>query len=518
LIRSCYMKKPFLHSIALCFSGGGYRAACFSLGTLSLFDHIGLLNNVKAISTVSGGTITGAKYAQSQVDKMSFGAFFKEYYDFLEDNKLASKAIKNLKDKSIWNKEENSHKKNNPINAFAVEYNELTCHRTLVDIENCIHKEETHLLRVVFNAADMTNGTQFRFQNSQGRKKWVFGNGNLSSEYRAFKSLVKLGDIIAASSAFPGGFEPMAYPHDFAAAPKKMKAIGLMDGGTIDNQGSSIFTMTKKSDHDLHFISDVTSPYILKPFSFSKNSAPIIMIRIFSSLPVLLLLILLSIFTLFEGSILAYTIFGSLTVLMLAFQLTLYFAYDMVKMKTGIQEPLRIAPSKLGIFMFDRAISLVKMSMDVFLKNDRRQHAKLIYSKYSKRTRTATIYSLRCDNDDNIPENENSWSLIHSHIGNIPSNISDVSSKSTDFGTTLWFTKEDVDDNVLDAVIACGEFTACYSLIAFLVTNHQEEIKDKTTEEHALYTVLLSSWKKFKKNPYYLVNSRKQFRQTELGG
>ena len=54
-------------SIGICLSGGGYRAAAFHLGALAYLDHAGLATKLRAISTVSGGTFTGARYALSCV-------------------------------------------------------------------------------------------------------------------------------------------------------------------------------------------------------------------------------------------------------------------------------------------------------------------------------------------------------------------------------------------------------------------------------------------------------------------
>ena len=76
---------PF-NKIALSFSGGGYRAASFHLGTMSYLNRLNwggtpLLNQVKMISTVSGGTIPGVIYAlQKQEDTT-----FEEIYHFLLD-------------------------------------------------------------------------------------------------------------------------------------------------------------------------------------------------------------------------------------------------------------------------------------------------------------------------------------------------------------------------------------------------------------------------------------------------
>jgi hypothetical protein len=66
-----YVKNPPFspfHEIALCLSGGGYRATSFHLGSLSYLNRISfnesnLLQHVKAISTVSGSTFTGVMYA-----------------------------------------------------------------------------------------------------------------------------------------------------------------------------------------------------------------------------------------------------------------------------------------------------------------------------------------------------------------------------------------------------------------------------------------------------------------------
>src|SRR5438105_4892263 len=49
--------------LALCLSGGGYRAAIFHLGALSRLHEAGLLRRVERISSVSGGSIVAAWYA-----------------------------------------------------------------------------------------------------------------------------------------------------------------------------------------------------------------------------------------------------------------------------------------------------------------------------------------------------------------------------------------------------------------------------------------------------------------------
>ncbi len=49
--------------IGLALSGGGYRASAFHLGTLSKLNDLGILGKVDVMSTISGGSITGAAWA-----------------------------------------------------------------------------------------------------------------------------------------------------------------------------------------------------------------------------------------------------------------------------------------------------------------------------------------------------------------------------------------------------------------------------------------------------------------------
>jgi predicted acylesterase/phospholipase RssA len=50
-------------SIGLALSGGGFRAAAFHLGALKRLEEVGILPHIDILSTVSGGSITGALYA-----------------------------------------------------------------------------------------------------------------------------------------------------------------------------------------------------------------------------------------------------------------------------------------------------------------------------------------------------------------------------------------------------------------------------------------------------------------------
>nr|BFF35746.1 hypothetical protein BACT7_06080 [Tenacibaculum mesophilum] len=509
-------------SIALCFSGGGYRAACFSLGTLSLLEKVGLLENVKAISTVSGGTITGVKYAQSQIEGKEFQTFFDEYYAWLAKDELTSNALSHLRWPLIWNQPENKHKRKNPINAFAIEYNKLTNNATLGEVQDAISEGKTHLERVIFNATDFDSTHQFRFQNIKGNQK-RFGNGKAHSKYKGVINDIKLGDVIAASTAFPGGFEPIGFPYDFTPKHNDLEEIGLMDGGIVDNQGASVFVSEAQNQcegkpelHDLYFLCDVSSPYPGEGFKFASDSWFSKYVSYVSSAFTLLFMLIVTVFFGVQKMMVWYTI----SVVVLAFLVFIHFLFfslsKLMQNETGVDQRLYLPPRRVGFYILNRAKSLVRMASVVFLKNDRRQHANAIYSTFPNKIITSTVYELRCKdasgNQTTRPENERGWEEIKKYTGGISEAIIKNSNKSASFGTTLWFTKKDKAYGMLNSVIACGEYTACYNLLSYLIIQYG----DRATEM-LIFKKLLSLWKKFQENPHFLVEERQEKLKTMKG-
>lgn len=71
--------------VGIALSGGGYRAAGFHIGTLKKLDEMGVLEKVDVLSTISGGSITGA----------AFCLHHGEFKDFEEKmvNDLANKSV-----------------------------------------------------------------------------------------------------------------------------------------------------------------------------------------------------------------------------------------------------------------------------------------------------------------------------------------------------------------------------------------------------------------------------------------
>lgn len=64
--------------LGLSLSGGGYRAAAFHLGTLRKLHDMGILEQVDVMSTISGGSITGAYYCLNNKDFDAFEKYMLE--------------------------------------------------------------------------------------------------------------------------------------------------------------------------------------------------------------------------------------------------------------------------------------------------------------------------------------------------------------------------------------------------------------------------------------------------------
>ena len=242
--------------IGLTLSGGGYRAAAFHLGSMSYLHHVRhpadgrpLLERVKFLSPISRGTITGAVYAAALVKhgNAAFPFAYRTLLDFLQRDRLLADSLEALNNPSAWPKPANG-KARNLINAFSLQYRSLTDHVSFRQLSDRLVSEDeatsVHLREVAFGSTDLRKGLPFRFQNIGylGNYKVRVGT-DLHAE-------IQLGDIIAASSAFPGGFEPIRFPEDFLSGPQTdstsdptlasdctQNSVELMDGGIVSNQG-----------------------------------------------------------------------------------------------------------------------------------------------------------------------------------------------------------------------------------------------------------------------------------------
>ncbi|WP_316822573.1 patatin-like phospholipase family protein [Pedobacter gandavensis] len=302
-----------LASLGITFSGGGFRAAAFSLGTLSYLDAIQykekkLVDNITFMSSASGGSITSLFYSAKRHLGISFNQIFNDLIKEMEGECLLDKMLKVLADDSVWETSGIS-KQRNIINAFSIVYD-----RVLFTGETfSVYSKKSHManFEICINSTEFFRGLSFRFQtDGTPIKTKIIGN-----KYIFFNKLglatfnqIKLSDALAASSCFPIGLEPIVYPRDFSyklftgtelTVEKLIEAIsykdyqhlshtldkcvnppnegaeslpsfGLMDGGMTDNQGLSSIMLadvkrrkrSKPTPFDLIIVTDVSSYFM----------------------------------------------------------------------------------------------------------------------------------------------------------------------------------------------------------------------------------------------------------------
>jgi hypothetical protein len=564
--------QPF-ENIALAFSGGGFRAASFGLGVLSYLNNLKfnadddplkghtLLQQVSYMSSASGGTIPTTVYALYNAQGKTFGQIYVKLFETLTGERVLQKALIILSDAGRWKKD--SNKSRNIINAFSLAYDEFIFDGHT--LESLYHNTATEgqLQEVCFNTTEFYTGQSFRqdmklVPDSGADKYFKFGNENIFLDHTVAKKL-KLGDVLAASSCFPAGFEPIIFPDDFThrdlnadelknaltihpqtgdkeeTAFINEKEIGLMDGGITDNQGlqSMMYAdgrrIRKESSFtafDFMMVNDVGS-YFIKPYVTSKqpeykgtslSSVNWIMIIIF------LIAAASAIFGLCCcRPVLAFI--GGVFIIIPA--ITLGVAYCLKKKLIGFSKssaPIRRSFTekiiKLLVLYFTktplvvlkqmltaRADSVLLLNMSVFLKRIRQ----LLYDKFydspewKNRGKGNHIYDLAFSSDIFNKENPPPTPFL-----NPTREIQIVAQTAFNMGTTLWFDKASTKQQHSEAcIIAAGQFTTCYNLLSYI----EKLLLDPTAYEAkyqnrllGLKQDLMADYERFKTDPFFMYN------------
>jgi len=211
---------------ALCLSGGGYRAMLFHTGALWRLHETGILQQLKRISSVSGGSITAAaaalqwEHLQDPGDMDAFRQRVAEPILALAGRTIDIPAVL----RSLlppWSSSK----------ALAASYRRhLLDRKTLQDLPD-------HPMFVI-NSTNMQSGALWRFM-KQAMRDWKVG------EIR--NPTLELATAVAASSAFPPVLSPMVlkfhpsmYSPDYGAvdrSPQLRERVILTDAGVYDNLG-----------------------------------------------------------------------------------------------------------------------------------------------------------------------------------------------------------------------------------------------------------------------------------------
>ena len=216
--------------VALCLSGGGYRAMLFHTGTLWRLNEAGVLPTLARISSVSGGSIAAGVLAMNW-DRLELGhgqpkvsatfvPLFVEPVRALARRTLDVRSVLGgiLWFGSISNKVVKAYRKH------------LFGDKTLQDLPDAP--------QFIFNATNVQSGALWRFAKAY-MADWKVG--------KVKRPVVSLAEAVAASSAFPPVLSPMRLrlKHEqFAAGtgkylqrPPFTTDVYLTDGGVYDNLG-----------------------------------------------------------------------------------------------------------------------------------------------------------------------------------------------------------------------------------------------------------------------------------------
>jgi hypothetical protein len=571
--------KPF-ENIALAFSGGGFRAASFSLGVLSYFNKVTfsdevdelngqtLLQQVRYLSSASGGTITTTLYSLYNAQGKNFGEFYTKLLKGLNGSDLLQQALEILADKKRWDK--TPQKSRNIINAFSLAYDQylfdgLTLQSLYHDPSPAMHLQE-----VCFNATEFYTGQSFRqavklVPDNNTDEYFKYGNREIFVD-RSVTGKIKLGDVLAASSCFPAGFEPIVYPKDFTHAdltehelkgaltliPQTgdkqetdfitKRQFGLMDGGITDNQGLQSLMdadgrrQSDKTDFsyfDLMLVNDVGSHFI-HPYELPKVKKGF-ELNLWGVFYITLAILLVGTVVAWLGVKHNYTpamVIGSLLIPIpfIWVSAVLYVRHELLgvsrssvgmDLKRNFTEKIiqilvsffsKTPINLITQMLTARAQSVLMLNTSIFLKRIRQ----LLYDKFygtaqwKNRGKGNHVYDLSFSNDiyRKNGTDVSPYSLDPSQDMQI------VSQTAFNMGTTLWFDKQSSEQQHCEAcLIATGQFTTCYNLLEYinrlLAQKTAGDLYDDKYQNRLLklQAQMQQDYEHFKIDPFFIYNT-----------
>jgi hypothetical protein len=564
-------KKPF-QNIAISLSGGGFRATSFHLGLMTYlstksWQGTTLLERTRILSTISAGSFVGVKYITTIKKGGTIHDCYRCLHNFMSQYDLVSESLRFLSDDKKWN----SRMQRSLINSFAFCYYkefESETFGLLWDETKPIHVKE-----ICFSATEFNFALPFRFQKTEKTKLKVggirdehIGNEKIHIPLDVAKE-IRLADIIAASSCFPFGFEPINFPDDFIYPESdKLKIkeclpqhtfdgdkinypIVLMDGSIDDNQGTEAVInaeerMQNYPDDLKHLCSDddkAVDLYIISDVSPPKSETAIVPspekigwygkltfdgTRSFGITCAIIgvLATVYAFFTTHHLSIIFLSVFGTLSGLTAIVLLVFSMGLTGLTRKVGVPEFVvkrilhfdKLKFATLYNMVLRRKESGMNLVTNVFLKQMKWFSFERIFGDKRWRTRTI-INAARKLTAPQVQKRRTKYFYFSPELLEPGDEIMRVAAKANTMKTTLWFMTQELegDKNMLNSLIACGQFTTCFNLLEYIEkTLKRARYKndydlydaDTKTAIDELQTALMADWKKFRQDPYWMVN------------
>lgn len=242
MAESTYQPDRKREGVALCLSGGGFRAALFHLGSLRRLNEAGVLAKITTISSVSGGSITNGLLSKLWPQFKFSGGVIQNFAEF--ENRLRKFCSQDVRTGPIvlhrldprnwpmlWSDDHSA------TDLLADEYEDGLVGS--IKLGELPPRGTLQKPKFIFCASNLQTGVSFEL------------SGDRIGDYligHAPAPEMRLADAIAASSAFPMAFPPLVVKIDPARFKggklaesseqrRLARRILLSDGGVYDNLG-----------------------------------------------------------------------------------------------------------------------------------------------------------------------------------------------------------------------------------------------------------------------------------------
>jgi predicted acylesterase/phospholipase RssA len=511
-----------LGPLAVSLSGGGYRAAAFHLGTLRFLNHADLLKDVVGLSTVSGGTICGMAWVVSTLDGKPFTEFYTEFSSYLRQTNVIQQALDGL----TGDRDHGSSEWASLIRSASDVYArpELFGDRRFAEV---MGSDTLQLEEAIFNSTEFHTALDFRFRRSKDEQA-LLGNVN----YRLPKEVaqhIRLADIVAASSCFPGGFEPLVFPQQFhwtqqyplASALADLgndfkSGLPLMDGGIYDNQGvDSLLLAFNESSACTLLISDVTAPnkqmYNVPANPTSRGWITLNGVS-WMGWGLFALALVAAVILAWHGAEEARTTdwtWQDYFLYLVPGAFTAAVAGALVWTRRRLRDVNRMLESSMDVQAWPsfrkltvpefvqmlalRATSVLALTSSIFMDRVRGLVFRQAYSdpNFKGRRVSNLIYSLTRDEAKLFTKHP--WLKPKPHLVSL-------AQQAEGMPTTLWFT----EDKQFYTLEAAGEATTCFVLLRHIVKHRAGQYETAGLPLHELYMRLRREWDVFQRDAVWL--------------
>ncbi|NNM45428.1 patatin-like phospholipase family protein [Knoellia koreensis] len=229
--------------IALCLSGGGYRAALFHLGALRRLNELGILAQLTTISAVSGGSIVANLMADPRLDFPDGGGVVGGFDEHVA-RPLGTLTARNIRTPALLAKLKPWHwlSRDAAVRALAGEFADAIEWWGKPLRDNSVAGPA-----VITGATEIGYGVNWVFEDPTAHRP--HGRiGDYRVGYAAPPASLRMADIVAASCALPPWFAPMVLDgvqiglkggHRGLESDEErhqiLRTIRLTDGGIYDN-------------------------------------------------------------------------------------------------------------------------------------------------------------------------------------------------------------------------------------------------------------------------------------------